>query len=49
MKMCVYIKLKATSFKRCLMMYYNLMNDWNFELSLKMLHDPDAWDWSHVP
>lgn len=40
--MCLYITLKVKNSRRCLMVYNYFMNGWNFDLSLKILHDPEV-------
>lgn len=40
--MCIYIMLKVINSKHNLMRSIHFINDWNLDISLKMLHDPGA-------
>lgn len=42
-KMCLCMTLMVTNLKSNFMVYYNFINDWNLDLGIKMLHEPEVW------
>lgn len=45
-KMCLFITSILANFKNNCMIFYNFLNDWNMDFSLKKHHDPGASKWT---